>query len=300
MFSTVKTTSVSSPILASPASKSRAYSRCQRNGGGRTTTRAPSRSATSLDRMSLPHGSRPQTRWGSSRDGPGAHGTLVIIAQPAQDVHVLAHRVGVDHGLHAGVAEPGGGLERVRRAVRIDRTGGQRDRYARPPGGLAQRFSLVISAVSPTGASLCRTMASAAQRRVSDPAASVRVMAKSSTGSPAAAAYRCSQCDWRTAKWAGRCGECQAWGTVAEVPAVAHTGLRSFGAGPVSTPAIPIGQVDATAALARPTGLGELDRVLGGGLVPGAVLLLTGEESAGQVRLRADRIGAVHANLYLA
>src|SRR5579864_117696 len=78
----------------------------------------------------------------------------------------------------------------------------------------------------------------------------------------------------------------------------------------------------------RPTGLDELDRVLGGGLVPGAVLLLagepgvgkstllleagalvatsgpvlyiTGEESAAQVRLRADRIGAVHENLYLA
>jgi len=109
---------------------------------------------------------------------------------------------------------------------------------------------------------------------------------------------------------------------------LAHTGLRAVGAGPVSTPAIPIGQVDATAAAARPTGLDELDRVLGGGLVPGAVILLAGEpgvgkstllleacaqaaclgpvlyvtaeESAGQVRLRADRIGAVHADLFLA
>jgi DNA repair protein RadA/Sms len=153
-------------------------------------------------------------------------------------------------------------------------------------------------------------------------------MAKSLTGTPAAAAYRCTNCDWQTAKWAGRCGECQAWGTVEAVPAVAQAGLRSFAAGPVSTPAVPIGQVDATTAMARPTGLGELDRVLGGGLVPGAVLLLagepgvgkstllleacaqaaqagpvlyvTGEESAGQVRLRADRIGAVHANLFLA
>jgi len=96
----------------------------------------------------------------------------------------------------------------------------------------------------------------------------------------------------------------------------------------VSTAAVPIGQVDAAQASARPTSLDELDRVLGGGLVPGAVLLLagepgvgkstllleagalvaaggpvlyvTGEESAAQVRLRADRIGAVHENLYLA
>ncbi|HEY2443969.1 MAG TPA: DNA repair protein RadA [Streptosporangiaceae bacterium] len=151
-------------------------------------------------------------------------------------------------------------------------------------------------------------------------------MAKSST----VAAFRCTRCDWRTAKWAGRCGECQAWGTMEEstVPGLARTGLRTVDAGPVSTPAVPIGQVDATAARPRRTGLDELDRVLGGGLVPGAVLLLagepgvgkstllleacaqaatagpvlyvTGEESAAQVRLRADRIGAVHDNLFLA
>ena len=105
-------------------------------------------------------------------------------------------------------------------------------------------------------------------------------------------------------------------------------GAGRLGGGPVSTAAMPIGQVDAAQAAARPTGLDELDRVLGGGLVPGAVLLLagepgvgkstllleagalvaasgpvlyiTGEESAAQVRLRADRIGAVHENLYLA
>ena len=91
---------------------------------------------------------------------------------------------------------------------------------------------------------------------------------------------------------------------------------------------MPIGQVDPAAAKARPTGLAELDRVLGGGLVPGAVVLLagepgvgkstllleagalvaasgrvlyvTGEESAAQVRLRADRVGAVTDSLYLA
>jgi DNA repair protein RadA/Sms len=154
-------------------------------------------------------------------------------------------------------------------------------------------------------------------------------MAKSPAGS-AGTAYRCSECGWRTSKWAGRCGECQAWGTVEEAaaPVVAHAGLRAVAAGPVTAPAVPIGQVDATAAKARPTGMGELDRVLGGGFVPGAVLLLagepgvgkstllleacaqaaaggrvlyvTGEEPAAQVRLRADRIGAVHPELFLA
>jgi DNA repair protein RadA/Sms len=152
-------------------------------------------------------------------------------------------------------------------------------------------------------------------------------MAKSTAG---ASAYRCTECGWQAAKWSGRCGECQAWGTVTETAAPA-TRLRAiFARGPVAvgTPAVPIGKVDADDASARPTGLDELDRVLGGGLVPGAVLLLagepgvgkstllletgamvaetgpvlyvTGEESAAQVRLRADRVGAIHDQLYLA
>ncbi len=141
----------------------------------------------------------------------------------------------------------------------------------------------------------------------------------------ARASYRCSECGWEAAKWVGRCGECQAWGSVAERAAPASAAA----AGPVSAPAIPIGQVDGTKATFRSSGVPELDRVLGGGLVPGAAILLagepgvgkstlllevasqtsryqrrtlyvTGEESASQVRLRADRTGAVHDELYLA
>jgi DNA repair protein RadA/Sms len=148
----------------------------------------------------------------------------------------------------------------------------------------------------------------------------------------AAAAYECSECGWRSSKWAGRCGECEAWGTVTERQAQA-TGIRAgsraqLGPAQPASAARPIGQVDAAAARAKPTGMGELDRVLGGGLVRGAVVLLagepgvgkstllleagalaaehgrvlyvTGEESAAQVRLRADRIGAVSDDLYLA
>ncbi|GLU49208.1 DNA repair protein RadA [Nocardiopsis ansamitocini] len=93
-------------------------------------------------------------------------------------------------------------------------------------------------------------------------------------------------------------------------------------------PARPIAEIDVEAAQAAPTGLDELDRVLGGGVVPGGVLLMagepgvgkstlllevaalyadigpvlyiTGEESAGQVRLRAERLGALAPKLYLA
>jgi DNA repair protein RadA/Sms len=153
-------------------------------------------------------------------------------------------------------------------------------------------------------------------------------MAKSAT-----AAYRCTECGWQTAKWSGRCGECQGWGTVTEAVGarLSRAGVRVVSTSPGArdvAPALPIAQVDAADASAKPTGMDELDRVLGGGLVPGAVLLLagepgvgkstllleagalvaqsapvlyiTGEESAAQVRLRADRIGALSDQLYLA
>ncbi|GLU87137.1 DNA repair protein RadA [Kocuria sp. NBRC 114282] len=108
---------------------------------------------------------------------------------------------------------------------------------------------------------------------------------------------------------------------------------RTTPARSIADPAKPIAQVDATQATSVPTGVGELDRVLGGGLVPGAVILLagepgvgkstllldvaarvaqgtaprgprsvlyiTGEESAAQVKLRADRVGALADSLYL-
>lgn len=140
------------------------------------------------------------------------------------------------------------------------------------------------------------------------------------------ASYRCSECGWTTTKWVGRCGECQAWGSVAEAGG-APAGRTV--AAPVSTPAVPIGTVSAEQAVHHGSGVPELDRVLGGGLVPGAAVLLagepgvgkstlllevaartaardqrtlyvTGEESASQVRLRADRTDAVHDQLYLA
>ena len=161
-------------------------------------------------------------------------------------------------------------------------------------------------------------------------------MAKTAGAGRAKPAYRCAECGWQSAKWVGRCGECQAWGTVGAAGAPTAP-PRVVAAGPVTTPARPIGAVDVRSARSRPTGLDELDRVLGGGLVPGAVVLLagepgigkstlllevaalaaarqepgagrapapvlyvTGEESAEQVRLRADRVGAIADRLYLA
>ena len=138
--------------------------------------------------------------------------------------------------------------------------------------------------------------------------------------------HRCAECGWETAKWVGRCPECQAWGSVVEA-ATAPAPRNQATA--VTRPAVPIGQVSVEESRFRSSGVPELDRVLGGGLVPGAALLLagepgvgkstlllevaaqtaryrhrtlyvSGEESASQVRLRADRTGGVHDELYLA
>ncbi len=148
-------------------------------------------------------------------------------------------------------------------------------------------------------------------------------MATKSTA--AKTAYRCSECGWATLKWVGRCGECRTWGTVEEVGA---TAVRTVSSSP-ATPAVPIAQVDVARARRSSTGVSEFDRVLGGGLVPGSVVLMAGEpgigkstlaldiaarrargghtvlyvcaeESAAQVRLRAERIDAVAPALFLA
>lgn len=141
--------------------------------------------------------------------------------------------------------------------------------------------------------------------------------------------YRCSECHHVTAKWVGRCPDCGAWGTVDEVAvltAFAGSGRRSVAP---ASPAVPISSIDPGNTRHYPTGVSELDRVLGGGVVPGSVsllagdpgvgkstlllevvhrwaragrraLYLSGEESAGQIRLRAERTGCSHDEVYLA
>jgi len=145
------------------------------------------------------------------------------------------------------------------------------------------------------------------------------------------AIFRCAACGHEVAKWVGKCPDCGAWGTVEEAAPVATVaGAPGRRAMLPSTAAAPLSAIDSQVTRARPTGVSELDRVLGGGVVPGSVVLLSGEpgvgkstlllevahrwarregekalyvtaeESAGQVRLRADRTGAVHERVYLA
>lgn len=139
--------------------------------------------------------------------------------------------------------------------------------------------------------------------------------------------YRCSQCGAGEPKWTGRCTGCEAWNTLVEevVPA---TSPAAEAIGPTVATPLPIAEVDTAAWAPAATRVGELDRVLQGGVVPGSVTVLggepgigkstlllqalaglakagrrclyvTAEESAQQVRLRAERLGALPPNLWL-
>jgi DNA repair protein RadA/Sms len=148
--------------------------------------------------------------------------------------------------------------------------------------------------------------------------------------------HRCTECGTGAPRWAGRCTGCGAWNTLVEEIepvrasplATAAGGRLARGGVLVADEPVSILEVDAAEWAAQPTGIGELDRVLGGGLVPGSVtlvggepgigkstlllqalaslaaagskaLLVSAEESKQQVRLRAERLGALHPRILL-
>jgi DNA repair protein RadA/Sms len=93
--------------------------------------------------------------------------------------------------------------------------------------------------------------------------------------------YRCAECGGSSPKWLGRCPSCEAWNTLVEE---ADVEVRPVGLGPTSRPVL-MADVDLGEFAHRPTGIGELDRVLGGGLVPGSVTLVGGEPGIGKSTL---------------
>jgi len=138
--------------------------------------------------------------------------------------------------------------------------------------------------------------------------------------------YACTECGGASPKWQGQCPHCGAWNTLVEsVATPAPTRFQSVAGG--RSPVRPLSSVVARENPRVPSGLDEFDRVLGGGLVPGGVILLggdpgigkstlllqagaalgaahkvlyiTGEESVEQIALRAERLGLVNAPLEL-
>src|SRR5687767_15032038 len=144
--------------------------------------------------------------------------------------------------------------------------------------------------------------------------------------------HRCTECGTGAPRWSGRCSGCGEWNTlVEEVEEVRNSAASTTAAAARAQQGdqpVPILEVDAAEFSARATGIGELDRVLGGGFVPGSVtlvggepgigkstlllqclgslaatgargLLVSAEESKQQVRLRAERLGTLDPRILL-
>jgi len=156
--------------------------------------------------------------------------------------------------------------------------------------------------------------------------------------------YACSACRASFPRWSGRCGQCGEWNSLVETAEQPGGGglaraawrgglglgprLGAAGCGRLGNTPVPLAAVSLEAGTPRPTGVGELDRVLSGGLVPGSVALLggepgvgkstlafqlaagsgtaglrvlvvSGEETAAQVRRRAERLGGAPATVEL-
>jgi DNA repair protein RadA/Sms len=141
--------------------------------------------------------------------------------------------------------------------------------------------------------------------------------------------FSCTECGAQYPRWLGRCTSCGSWESLVEEPdePIPAATRDLVGSGPAAS-ALTLDEVEAAEAPRLGTGIPELDRVLGGGLVPGSVVLLggepgigkstlalqlaahlqkqcgpvlyvCGEESPSQIRLRADRLGGVPGDLRL-
>lgn len=139
--------------------------------------------------------------------------------------------------------------------------------------------------------------------------------------------FVCSECDYQAPKWLGRCPECGHFNTFSEEGFVQPKKTPSSPLIRNAEKAVPFNEMKSTDCVRRKTGIGELDRVLGGGLVVGSVVLLagepgigkstllmqlcqsvgadtkllyvSGEESKGQLKIRADRLGVSPSSLYV-
>lgn len=144
--------------------------------------------------------------------------------------------------------------------------------------------------------------------------------------------YVCRECGFESPKWNGKCPNCGSWNSLEETEVIPKTkatiGVAKSGGMDLSEKIVSLADADTSVNEVRyKTGLGELDRVLGGGLVKGSLVLLggepgigkstlllqiceflgnghtilyvSGEESIRQIKLRAQRLGVVSENLYL-
>ncbi|MDM8536790.1 DNA repair protein RadA [Desulfobacterales bacterium HSG17] len=141
--------------------------------------------------------------------------------------------------------------------------------------------------------------------------------------------FTCQSCGYQTPKWMGKCPDCGTWESLSEEQAETENRYNTGNSGAFPTNRVqPLDEVVLDPEERRSTSINELDRVLGGGLVAGTLILIggdpgigkstlvlqafggiakaggqvlyiSGEESARQIRMRADRLNAVHSNIHV-
>src|SRR6185295_13938988 len=97
-----------------------------------------------------------------------------------------------------------------------------------------------------------------------------------------ATVYVCADCGAETLKWQGQCPQCARWNTLEQRTVSRRT---STAGAPARAAAAPLAELSAGELPRMPTGMAELDRVFGGGLIPGSVTLLGGEPGIGKSTL---------------
>ena len=140
--------------------------------------------------------------------------------------------------------------------------------------------------------------------------------------------FFCKECGYESAKWSGQCPACHAWNTMTEQEIKEGGNPRKTHTAPRDVTPVRLTDIEPNEEDRIPTGIGELDRVLGGGIVPGSLILvggdpgigkstlllqtcrelalsgkkllyISGEESVRQIRMRADRLGEFNDRLLL-
>lgn len=106
--------------------------------------------------------------------------------------------------------------------------------------------------------------------------------------------YFCQECGYQSSSWLGRCPECGKFGTFAEEVVKAESGKRKVESGKLQSTPKRIQEVTYSETQRIPTHCGEFDRVLGGGIVPGSLLLLGGEPGIGKSTLLLQTALAIH------
>jgi DNA repair protein RadA/Sms len=139
--------------------------------------------------------------------------------------------------------------------------------------------------------------------------------------------FACQTCGFQSPRWLGRCPDCQGWNTLVEERVDTAADAKGYASPGAPSTAQPLTEVRAAETPRQQSGIGELDRVLGGGVVPGSVVLIggdpgigkstlvlqalaalartgtmlyvSGEESPQQIKMRADRLGITEDRLLI-